>query len=174
MLQGRYLDCGRLASARSLKTVFMNPCVRTGAPSRPRRRAGEGTRESSHDAARADCRAASGSLRAPWKGADSLWVLNPPLTVAERLFRNRPGEPLARHGVRCLLRWLAAVACSEEETLTTKHIHPHAMRHSAATYLSRSGVDIVTTRPWLGPDSIEATNRHLALDLEASCEAIER
>ena len=95
-------------------------------------------------------------------------------TSTERLFRNRRDEPLTRHGVRYLLRKHAAAASSEAKTLATKRVHPHAMRHTAATYLLRSGVDTVTISHWLGHASIETTNRYLALDLEARREAVEK
>ena len=92
---------------------------------------------------------------------------------AEQLFRNSRGGPLTRHGVRYLLRKHAAAASSEARTLATKRVHPHAMRHTAATHLLRAGVDIVTISHWLGHARIETTNRYLALDLQARREAVE-
>ena len=95
-------------------------------------------------------------------------------TDAKRVFGDRRDEPLTRHGVRYLLRKHAAAACSEANTLATKRVHPLAINHTAATYLLRAGVDIVTISRWLGHASIETTNRYLALDLEAGRDAVER
>ena len=47
-------------------------------------------------------------------------------------------------------------------------------RDTAATYLLRAGVDIVTISHWLGHASIETTNRYLALNLEARRDAAKR
>jgi integrase/recombinase XerD len=90
------------------------------------------------------------------------------------LFRNHRGEQMTRFGVRYLLRRYAQTARTEASTLTTKRIHPHTYRHSAAVHLLRSGVDLVTISHWLGHASIETTNRYAAIDLETKREALQR
>ena len=95
-------------------------------------------------------------------------------TDAAPVFRNRRGEPLTRHGVRYLLRKHVRAASSVATTLAGKRVHPHAMRHTAATHLLRAGADIVTVGHWLGHASIETTNRYLAVDIEARRQAVER
>ena len=53
-------------------------------------------------------------------------------------------------------------------------VHPHLLRHSAATHLLRRGVEIVTISRWLGHASLESTNRYLVVDLAANRDAIEK
>ena len=73
-----------------------------------------------------------------------------------------------------LLRKHAAVASSGANTLASKRVHPHALRHTVAANLLCSGVNTVTSGHWLGHASIENTNRYLTLDLEARREAVVR
>ncbi len=70
------------------------------------------------------------------------------------VFVNHRGQGLTRYGVRYLLNKYADV------------IHPHTIRHTTATHLLRSGVDINTIRAWLGHTRLETTNRYAEIDLE--------
>jgi site-specific recombinase XerD len=56
--------------------------------------------------------------------------------------------------------------------LTTKHASPHSIRHTTATHLLRSGVDINTIRAWLGHVSINTTNIYAETDLEMKAKAL--
>ena len=47
-------------------------------------------------------------------------------------------------------------------------------RHSSATHLRRSGVDINTIRDWLGHVSVNTTNIYVTVDLETKANAIAR
>jgi site-specific recombinase XerD len=55
-----------------------------------------------------------------------------------------------------------------------KDVSPHTIRHSTATHLLRSGVDINTIRDWLGHVSVDTTNIYAAVDLETKAKAIVR
>ncbi len=90
------------------------------------------------------------------------------------IFRNRRGEPMTRFGVRYILRRYAERAQAAAPRLALKRVHPHTLRHSAAVYLLRSGVDLVTISHWLGHASVETTNRYAVVDLETKREALER
>jgi site-specific recombinase XerD len=59
-------------------------------------------------------------------------------------------------------------------SLASKRISPHSIRHSTATHLLRSGVDINTVRAWLGHVSIDTTNVYAEIDLETKANALAR
>jgi site-specific recombinase XerD len=82
------------------------------------------------------------------------------------VFLNRLHGPLTRHGVYSLLRRYANKAVSASPSLRRKRVSPHTIRHTTATHLLRSGVDINTVRAWLGHVSIDTTNIYLEVDLE--------
>lgn len=90
------------------------------------------------------------------------------------LFCNHRGEPLTRFGVRYLLHKYARVANTVATTLSTKRVHPHALRHTTAVHLLQAGVDLVTISHWLGHASIETTNRYAAVDLETKRDALSK
>ena len=90
------------------------------------------------------------------------------------LFRNRRGEPLTRFGVRYLIDKHARAASSSAGTLAGKRVHPHMLRHTTATSLLQSGVDLVTISHWLGHASVESTNRYVAVNLATKRAAIEK
>jgi site-specific recombinase XerD len=56
--------------------------------------------------------------------------------------------------------------------LTTKRASPHSIRHTPATHLLRSGVDLNTIRAWLGHVSINTTNIYAETDLEMKAKAL--
>ena len=53
-----------------------------------------------------------------------------------------------------------------------KKVSPHTIRHTTATHLLRSGVDINTIRAWLGHVSITTTNIYAEVDLEMKAKAL--
>jgi integrase/recombinase XerD len=57
-------------------------------------------------------------------------------------------------------------------SLTTKRVSPHSIRHTTATHLLRSGVDINTVRAWLGHVSLNTTNIYAEIDLEMKATAL--
>lgn len=57
-------------------------------------------------------------------------------------------------------------------SLTTKRVSPHTIRHTTATHLLRSGVDINTIRAWLGHVSLNTTNIYAEVDLEMKAKAL--
>jgi site-specific recombinase XerD len=59
-------------------------------------------------------------------------------------------------------------------SLASKRVSPHSIRHSTATHLLRSGVDINTVRAWLGHVSIDTTNVYAEIDLETKANALAR
>jgi site-specific recombinase XerD len=87
----------------------------------------------------------------------------------EHVFINRLGQPLTRFGVHAMVeRCAARIAPS----LAGKRVSPHTIRHTTATHLLRSGVDINTIRAWLGHVSLSTTNVYAEVDLEMKAKAL--
>src|SRR5205085_2144927 len=70
--------------------------------------------------------------------------------ATESVFLNRRGQPLTRFGLHALVERYAAAVATRLPALAKKRVSPHTIRHTTATHLLRSGVDINTIRAWLG------------------------
>jgi len=92
----------------------------------------------------------------------------------EPVFLNRLGQPISRHGVYSMVRRYTRVAASSHPALLNRPISPHTIRHTTATHLLRSGVDINTIRAWLGHVSIDTTNIYAEVDLQRKAEILKR
>lgn len=88
------------------------------------------------------------------------------------VFLNRSGQPMTRSGIHGLVKRLAKRASAVKPSLTDKVIGPHVIRHTTATHLLRSGVDINTIRGWLGHVSLNTTNIYAEIDLETKARAL--
>ena len=99
--------------------------------------------------------------------------LNIDLNSKERIFRNCRGTPLSRFGVHYILKMCLKHAQTSTDSLRSKRLHPHSMRHSNAVALLRSGVDLTTIGKWLGHSDPKTTNRYAVIDLEMKRKAIE-
>jgi len=91
---------------------------------------------------------------------------------SEHVFLNRRGEPITRFGIHTLVERCAARAVQQVPSLATKRVSPHTIRHTTATHLLRSGVDINTIRAWLGHVSLTTTNVYAEVDLEMKASAL--
>ena len=60
----------------------------------------------------------------------------------------------------------------ELPSVAKKRVSPHTIRHTTATHLLRSGVDINTIRAWLGHVSLATTNIYAEVDLEMKAKAL--
>jgi len=99
--------------------------------------------------------------------------LNIDLRSKERIFRNCRGTPLSRFGVRYILKVCLKHAQNSTDSLCSKRLHPHSMRHSTAIALLKSGVDLTTISQWLGHSDPKTTNRYATIDLDMKRKAIE-
>lgn len=90
----------------------------------------------------------------------------------EHVFLNRSGRPITRFGIHTLVERCATRAVRRVPSLATKRVSPHTIRHTTATHLLRSGVDINTIRAWLGHVSLETTNVYAEVDLETKAKAL--
>ena len=94
--------------------------------------------------------------------------------ATEHVFLNRYGRPITRFGVYHLVKRHVARVRREMPSLAMKGVSPHTVRHSSATHLLRSGLDINTIRDWLGHVSVNTTNIYATVDLETKAKAIAR
>ncbi|CAG9187533.1 tyrosine-type recombinase/integrase [Cupriavidus pinatubonensis] len=91
----------------------------------------------------------------------------------ELLFVNRNGQPMTRFGIHTMVERHAANAAIQICSFSGRKVSPHIIRHSTATGLLRSGVDINTVRAWLGHVSINTTNIYAETDLETKARALD-
>jgi integrase/recombinase XerD len=90
----------------------------------------------------------------------------------EHVFLNRRGQPLTRFGIHALVERYAEKAATNLPSVAKKRVSPHTIRHTTATHLLRSGVDINTIRAWLGHVSLSTTNIYAEVDLEMKAKAL--
>lgn len=103
---------------------------------------------------------------------DELTPLMRDRCASDNLFLNRCRRPLTRFGVHSVVERHAKKAAETLPSLAKKRISPHTIRHTTATHLLRSGVDINTIRAWLGHVSLDTTNIYAEIDLEAKALAL--
>jgi integrase/recombinase XerD len=92
--------------------------------------------------------------------------------ASDPLFLNRYGDPITRFGIHALVARHAEAASQKIPSLKTKRISPHTIRHTTATHLLRSGVDLNTIRAWLGHVSLDTTNIYAETDLAIKAKAL--
>ena len=85
---------------------------------------------------------------------------------------NYRGTRLTRFGVGLILHKYIEKAVLRHPSLRNKRLHPHSIRHSTATHLLRSGVDLNSIAHWLGHVSVNTTNKYISVDLEAKRETL--
>lgn len=90
----------------------------------------------------------------------------------EHVFLNRRGQPLTRFGIHALVERYAVKVATSLPSVAKKRVSPHTIRHTTATHLLRSGVDINTIRAWLGHVSLSTTNIYAEVDLEMKAKAM--
>jgi site-specific recombinase XerD len=93
-------------------------------------------------------------------------------SAGEHVFLNRCGRPITRFGIHTLVERYVSRAAGQVPSITTKRVSPHTLRHTTATHLLRSGVDINTIRAWLGHVSLATTNVYAEVDLEMKAKAL--
>jgi len=91
---------------------------------------------------------------------------------AEHVFLNRYGRPLTRFGIHNLVRRYARRLAKQLPSIAKTRVSPHTIRHSAATRLLQSGVDINIIRDWLGHVSVDTTNRYARIDMKTKAKAL--
>jgi site-specific recombinase XerD len=93
-------------------------------------------------------------------------------TAANPVFCSRKYQPLTRFGVYKIIRRHAAGW--DTPGPQPRRVSPHLFRHTAATHLLESGVEVNVIRGWLGHVSLDTTNRYAELMLSAKTEALRK
>jgi integrase/recombinase XerD len=103
---------------------------------------------------------------------DALLALVHNRSPDQPVFLNRLGDAITRHGIHWMIRNHVRAASASHPSLLSRPISPHTIRHTTATHLLRSGVDINTIRAWLGHVSIDTTNIYAEVDLQRKAEVL--
>ena len=90
----------------------------------------------------------------------------------EHVFINRCGHPLTRFGIHTLVERHTQRASKQMPSLKNKRVSPHVIRHTTASIMLQSGVDINTIRVLLGHVSVNTTNIYAETDLEMKAKAL--
>jgi site-specific recombinase XerD len=90
----------------------------------------------------------------------------------ETVFINRLDQPMTRSGIHALVKRCAIRARVLAPSLQSKKVYPHLIRHTTASHLLQSGVDINTIRGWLGHVSLATTNIYAEINLETKARAL--
>lgn len=90
------------------------------------------------------------------------------------LFPTRRGGRLSRDAVQDLLAKHTAVATSRCQSLSRKHVTPHALRHTTAMQLLHAGIDTTVIALWLGHENVQSTRHYLHADLQLKERALAR
>ena len=89
-------------------------------------------------------------------------------------FPNSSGEKLTRNGLDYILQRAVKTASPACSSLDGKHVTPHMLRHSTASHLLQSGVDLSIIGLWLGHESVETTHVYLEADLQTKERALNK
>ena len=65
-------------------------------------------------------------------------------------------------------------ASVEQQSLKTKRISPHTLRHTTAMHLLQSGVPFNVSALWFGHESTNTTHRYVEANLEMKEKALSR
>lgn len=93
--------------------------------------------------------------------------------MVEPVFLNRLSQPITRFGIYSLVERHAKKVSLIMPEINEKRVSPHTIRHTTATHLLQSGVDLNTIRVWLGHVSIDTTNIYAEVNMKMKAEALE-
>ena len=102
------------------------------------------------------------------------WFREPSGCQTSLAFMSLRGRNLTRNGVDYILQQAVGRAVNKCPSLRDKKITPHVLRHTTATHLLQSGVDISVIALWLGHESIESTHIYLEADLTTKERALSK
>lgn len=102
------------------------------------------------------------------------WMAEQDGKPEDPLFPTRRHTALSRDAVAHLVDRHVATAAKRCESLATKQVSPHVLRHTCAMELLRSGVDSAVIALWLGHEQIETTKIYFHGDLSIKERALAR
>ena len=89
-------------------------------------------------------------------------------------FINQRGGHLTRFGVRRIVKKYIHRAKAQCESLRSKRLSSHSIRHTTAMHLLESGTELVVIQAWLRHKNLNSTGRYLEGDLNRKKEALEK
>lgn len=102
------------------------------------------------------------------------WLSEIASLQSELVFTNTVGQKLTRNGLNYILQRAVKAASAECPSFASKTVTPHMLRHTTATHLLQSGVDISVIALWLGHENIETTHVYLESDLDTKEHALNK
>ncbi|WP_457660318.1 tyrosine-type recombinase/integrase [Sinorhizobium medicae] len=90
------------------------------------------------------------------------------------LFVGTHCERLTRLGATHIVRRVVAAATRIRPELASKSVSPHVLRHTLATTLLQSGVDLLTNQAWLGHAQVDTTHRYAAAEVEMTRRGLDK
>lgn len=103
-----------------------------------------------------------------------LWFDEPRSAQSTAAFPSAVGRQLTRNGFDHILQLSVRKASETCSSLSDKHVTPHMVRHSTATHLLQSGVDMSVIALWLGHERLETTHIYVEADLSAKQRALDK
>lgn len=90
------------------------------------------------------------------------------------VFTSPRGTALTRFGIYKIVSRRTEHIVKKASDGRTRRITPHVWRHTTATHLLESGVELNTVRGWLGHAKLETTNRYAEISLRSKLAALEK
>jgi site-specific recombinase XerD len=106
------------------------------------------------------------------KTVEELKILISNRASSESVFLNRLNQPITRFGIYSIVDRYAQLITDEFPGIKEKRLSPHTIRHTTATHLLQSGVDINTIRAWLGHVSVSTTNIYAEINIQMKAKAL--
>lgn len=90
------------------------------------------------------------------------------------VFPSSAKRKLTRNGFDYILQRAVTQAGQKCPSLFGKRVTPHVIRHTTATHLLQSGVDLSVIALWLGHESVDTTHIYLESDLTTKQQALDK
>lgn len=90
------------------------------------------------------------------------------------IFLNNQGKQLTRFGVEYIISKYYKLACEKCETLKSKNVTPHTLRHTKACHFLINGTSLPVIQRFLGHSSIQTTEIYLDVTSESIIKAVEQ
>jgi len=91
-----------------------------------------------------------------------------------QLFLNANGAPITRFGIRHIIGKYATAAKNQCQSIASKTVTPHTIRHTTAMHLLRSGNDVNMVSYWLGHADINTTHIYVEIYMEMKRQMLQK